>query len=82
MTSDELRDMSLTDQHNEPNEYQGCMRYGWPDLALLQYALKCNPCDSLAVNCVDQVAGKMLHVRGRIDNERRLWHSNVIRQTA
>lgn len=53
----------MIDPNNQYNEYQGDMRFGWPDLALLKYALKASPCDSLAVNHVDQIEDKTLHLR-------------------
>jgi adenylosuccinate synthase len=79
MSPEELSVMGLSDPYNPHNEYQGRMRFGWPDVALLEYALdSAQGIDSLAVNCVDQVDGKSLHVRMRADECHR-WTDSVYR---
>lgn len=54
-TEDPLLGDIFRDEGNPDNEFQGAMRYGHLDLALLRYALKCNPVDVLIVNHWDQL---------------------------
>jgi adenylosuccinate synthase len=46
----------LPDATNPENAWQGKLRVGWPDLALLRYALKISGrIDALAVTCLDRM---------------------------
>lgn len=52
-------DQGLTDhvnkEHNPTNDWQGSFRSGWLDMNMVKYALMCQPVDSLAVNCIDEL---------------------------
>lgn len=45
----------LTDPMNEGNAWQGAFRVGYPDLVLLDYALRAQHVDRLAVTCMDRI---------------------------
>lgn len=54
------------DNTNEINDYQGKLRYGWPDLQLLRYAARAcrqdGGLDALAITCLDQLRTEVLRV--------------------
>lgn len=56
VTEDRLLSLVLEDPDNSHNHWQGEMRYGWPDLYALRYALSFDGhVDGLVVTCADQV---------------------------
>lgn len=51
--------LTLPDDTNPENPWQGQLRVGWPDLALLRYGLAvAGRIDGLAITCLDRMAGE------------------------
>jgi adenylosuccinate synthase len=56
IAENELLNMTLIEEHNQHNQWQGYFRNGWFDLVLAKYALQHNTIHSVYMTCFDSLS--------------------------